>query len=347
MQLGSKVKISDIAKRAGVSRAAVSQALNPQQNSIRIAPQKIEMIRQIAEEMNYRPSKLSRALRSNNSQLIGLILPWNAPETIDTIEHSAHLEGYKLLLQFTGSPASGREAEALYSMLDWNVDGILWEPSAIAEGCAAPLAEVLSRGMPLVFLERTVNDPETSSFPVIKTDYSTALCDCVVHLARQGYRKIVYCNDREILPIVGENAGILQEAAKQNGMGFKMAALSEGVPNRQAEFRKLLEQETGQDTVFFCNNWDIAELSAAMKELNLSAPADFGYVMLTDLLLGGRLRISNLTSPTVTAIRVDSAGLATAAVQRLLADIRQTPFNGALKLDAQLIIQQSTTRTLD
>ena len=66
------VTIRQIAEAAGVSRGTVDRALN---NRGRIRPEVAERVRQIAEEMGYKPNQLGRALSmSRNNIKIGVIL---------------------------------------------------------------------------------------------------------------------------------------------------------------------------------------------------------------------------------------------------------------------------------
>ena len=63
------VTIRQIAEAAGVSRGTVDRALN---NRGRIRPEVAERVRQIAEEMGYKPNQLGRALSmSRNNIKIG------------------------------------------------------------------------------------------------------------------------------------------------------------------------------------------------------------------------------------------------------------------------------------
>ena len=77
------VTIRQIAEAAVVSRGTVDRALN---NRGRIKPEVAEHIRQIAEEMGYKPNQLGRALSmSKNNIKIGVIL--QAAETPVSYTH--------------------------------------------------------------------------------------------------------------------------------------------------------------------------------------------------------------------------------------------------------------------
>lgn len=67
-----RVTIKDIAHAAGVSTAAVSQALRPHTNSnIKLQRETVERIRQVAQDLNYQPHAGARSIRSNSFGSIG------------------------------------------------------------------------------------------------------------------------------------------------------------------------------------------------------------------------------------------------------------------------------------
>lgn len=69
--------IKDIAKKANVSTATVSRALN---NDAKVIPETRDKILKIAEELNYKPNLLARNFVKKTSNIIGLILPDIADE---------------------------------------------------------------------------------------------------------------------------------------------------------------------------------------------------------------------------------------------------------------------------
>ena len=65
------MNIAEIAKMAGVSKAAVSRYLN---NGY-ISEKKREAIRKVVEETGYRPSVQAQTLRTRKTRMIGVIVP--------------------------------------------------------------------------------------------------------------------------------------------------------------------------------------------------------------------------------------------------------------------------------
>ena len=69
---GLTVPMRDIAREAGLSTAAVSQALRPQAKSnIKLQEETAERIRKIARDLNYQPHTGARSIRSNSFGTIG------------------------------------------------------------------------------------------------------------------------------------------------------------------------------------------------------------------------------------------------------------------------------------
>ena len=92
------MNIAEIAKMAGVSRAAVSRYFNDGY----ISEEKREAIRLVVEETGYRPSVQAQMLRTKKSKMIGVIVPKIASAAIGRVVEGllAGLDrnGYQMLL---------------------------------------------------------------------------------------------------------------------------------------------------------------------------------------------------------------------------------------------------------
>src|SRR5437868_14504293 len=64
--------LADIARELGVSKMTVSRAIN---NHPEISPETRARILEAAQRMNYRPNQFARALTTNRSYLLGVVLP--------------------------------------------------------------------------------------------------------------------------------------------------------------------------------------------------------------------------------------------------------------------------------
>ncbi|MCD6407986.1 LacI family DNA-binding transcriptional regulator, partial [bacterium] len=67
------VTINEVAKRAGVTKATVSKALNEKED---ISEKTKKKIKKIAEELGYIPNSIARALVNKKTYTIGIIVPY-------------------------------------------------------------------------------------------------------------------------------------------------------------------------------------------------------------------------------------------------------------------------------
>jgi LacI family transcriptional regulator len=93
------VKISDVAREAGVSAATVSRTLNQHPG---VNPASADRVRAAAERLGYRPNVIARSLRRQSTTLIALIIsdvgnPFFTAVTRG-VEDVARQNGYSVLL---------------------------------------------------------------------------------------------------------------------------------------------------------------------------------------------------------------------------------------------------------
>lgn len=92
-------KITDVAKKAGVSISTVSRVLNGQ---AKVSPSLKKKVLSAVKELEYQPSQAARSLASRKSTLIGVIVPdlsYDYYSTmISTIEEEASKIGYNIIV---------------------------------------------------------------------------------------------------------------------------------------------------------------------------------------------------------------------------------------------------------
>lgn len=119
-----RMNIADIAKMAGVSRAAVSRYFN---NGY-ISDEKQAAIRKVVEETGYRPSIQAQTLRTKKTKMVGVIVPKIASSSIGRIVEGMLFEfnksEYRMILAVTQNEPK-KEVEYLDAFNDKQVDGVI------------------------------------------------------------------------------------------------------------------------------------------------------------------------------------------------------------------------------
>ncbi len=147
---GSRVKLVDIARAAGVSASTVSRVLH---GGAGVREEVAVRVREVAAELGYSVNHQARSLRVGRDEAIGLALEdFTIPffgRIVAVVEQLAHERGYGVIISCAGSGRS--EAEAVAPLLSRSVSGLV-----VATGTA---------GAPQGFLEQIAHD-----LPVVQVD---------------------------------------------------------------------------------------------------------------------------------------------------------------------------------
>ena len=183
-QATRRTTIADVARVAGVSKAAVSFAFNTPE---RLSSETVSRIREIASSLDYRPDPVARMLAQRKTWTIGIL----TPQGLDVIftnpyfgEFSAGVataaEAAGLAIQFI-SPLHGSLARAADRA---SVDGI------IVVGLRADhpeVGQIRRSGIPFVLVDSTALPTE----PAIEVDDEGGARLAAEHIVELGHRAIL------------------------------------------------------------------------------------------------------------------------------------------------------------
>lgn len=340
------VRIKDVANYCGLSPGAVSQVLR--NNGHRI-PEKTRLkILDAIDKLGYRPNNLSVGLRQKRSNLLSLIIPWNNPELMDTVEQEAYRHGFRLMVNFTTSPDANREIAHLDNALDWHVDGIIWLPFANLENYPERLIKRLkTSNAKLIFLQRRLSElPGT----LVGTDYRQGIFDAVKYIAQEsGYSKILYLQSGSPFEIRDQRRNYFKEAVAQYGLDHERVSLLNSDSPREERSKAtdilipLLEKQIHPVVCLCDNDWLALEVLDVARKKGIDIPARVGIITISDHLLLGHVRLSQVTSPKLSALRIDYAAQGKLAVQ-YIANMIDDKKEKDILLPLPLFINQSTQR---
>src|SRR6266478_511353 len=142
--------IREIAKRAKVSTATVSRAINRVPS---VNPQLAKRVWSVVEELGYYPNTQARALVSGRSRMFGLVISEITnpffPEIIHVFENIAVQHGYEILLASTGNDPKLMET-SVRRMIERRVEGVAIMTFGLEE---VLLEDLKLRKVPLVFVD--------------------------------------------------------------------------------------------------------------------------------------------------------------------------------------------------
>src|SRR5512140_1076731 len=150
--LPARATISDVAARAGVSKATVSRFLNRREELL--TPEIAVRVERAISALGYSPSPMAQALKRGRSRLIGLVVadvtnPFSVA-VLRGAERACQEAGYLLMLFNLGNDP-GREREAIESLLSYQVEGLILTTLGHDEGA---VASAVRHGKPMVLVDR-------------------------------------------------------------------------------------------------------------------------------------------------------------------------------------------------
>ena len=181
-----RLTIRDIANEAGVSTTTVSRFLNGKYESMQDSTR--QRISRIIRETGYVPNPMANALRTNKTDLIGLVMSnikgSRTPTLIAGVCEACAKNGKKVLLVDSNGDEE-QEQRLVHDLLEHRVAGLL-----VVSGNSYPFYREIynSRKIPVVLADRV---PADSQIPSVAIDHASAAARVVRHLAEKGYRRLV------------------------------------------------------------------------------------------------------------------------------------------------------------
>ena len=318
--------IRDVARRAQLSVATVSRALNGFEN---VSEQARERIAAAVAELGYVPHAGARSLSLARNNAIGVVLPDLHGEFFSEIvrgmDREASRRGYLLLL--SNLHAGGRQAASALRTMRGRVDGlIVMAPHLGTE----ELSAALPKGLPAVLINTRAGAGE---HPSIHLDNAAGVRAVVDHLASLGRKRLVHIAGPADNIDAQEREAAFRAAIAAHGLDGAVVAGDFEMESGEAAIVRLLSGGAAFDAVFAANdNMAIGALEA-LRAAGRRVPEEIAVVGFDDIPLASHL--------SVTTVRVRIAELGERALQRLLDGfVKDSPGD---ELHAPELVIRSTT----
>jgi alanine racemase len=341
-QATRRATIADVARAAGVSKAAVSFAFNAPE---RLSAGTVERIRDVAATLAYRPDPVARMLAHRRTWTLGLL----TPQGLDVIftnpyfgEFSAGVaeaaETAGLALQFI-SPLHGSLSRAVDRA---SVDGII----AVGLGADHPeVGRIRASGMPFVLVDSAAHPDE----PGIAVDDEGGAWLAAEHVIGLGHRDILVlgieppemADAPDVLGVTASRLRGYQAAAAAAGFDLRAEDMVSGPASMQGGIdgfgRAWAAGRRPTAVLAMSDALAIGALRAA-RDRGLHVPDDLSIVGFDDL------DVAQYTDPPLTSVHQPIRRKGAEAVRLLLSGGPGDGLPSQLRLATHLVVRGSTAR---
>jgi DNA-binding LacI/PurR family transcriptional regulator len=314
---GGRVTIRDIAERAGVSKGAVSYALNGRPG---VSEDTRERILAIAQELGWYPNRAARALSAARADACGLVLARPArtialePFFMEFIA-GAELELASHSIALTIQLVRDVEEEiAVYRRWfgEHRVDGVLVVDLRVDD---PRIDELVRLGLPAVMVGGPLENHE---IPAIWHDAGRAVTEAVQYLAALGHVRIAHVSGVGDFVHTTQRTAAFERATRELGVEGEIVETDYTAESGGRATRRLLSSPDRPTAIVFDSDLLAVTGLGVAQQMGLVVPDDVSIIGWDDSL------ISQVVHPPLTAITRDIEAYGSAATRHLLATIDGT-----------------------
>lgn len=333
------VKMKDVAQRAGVSIATVSNVITGKRT---VSPEVQKAVLQAISDLDYHVNMVARGLKTQRTNTIGVVLPdvtklfFN--DVLKGIMTAAADNGYSINILSSGYDFS-REKNLIATLRGNHVDAIILDSCVDfreAENWGKELVEA-SKDLPLISLENKLSD-QISSICVDCQYWSSQITK---HLIDRGRKKIFYISGPLSLKHEQDRLDGYKQALAEHGIETdEKLIVTQDFESGSAyhAVRQVLEQGLEFDAVQASNDQAAIGAIKALMEFGIEIP---GKVAVTGF---DNLFPSSLVEPAITTVHVRRYTMGYSAVMECIRRIQDPEAEPQQQmLDSRLVIRGSSS----
>ncbi len=330
-----RITMADVAEYAGVTKTTVSRVLN---NKGEISDETRQKVLKAVEELGYRRSRLARSLATDQTFLLGLIVPSISNEFFTEIargaEDTAWENDYKILLCNTEGDWDREEGMFLF-LEDIQVDGIVVCAPRLPEERLLPLVEqfqsvVVVNGQGIAWRELA---------GAMETDDAGGMRQVVNHLLATGHHRLTYLGGTLDARVSTERyhgfTHALQEAGHTPNPNWLTPCFPVNLEGGYESFKQLDGVLSKIDGVVCFNDLIAAGVIRACGELGIRVPDDIAITGCDDI------QLASLVRPSLTTLQTPKHEMGALAVQMLLERINGQRDQAPVIIEQELIVRES------
>lgn len=326
--------ITDVAREAGVSASTVSHVIN---RTRYVAPKTARRVAEAINRLGYAPSEVARALKTNRTYTIGMIIPSSTNpffgEILRGVEDACFARGYSLIL-CNSDDRTEKLLHYLNTLKSKRIDGLLVITANTNPGAIDQLVAE-SGDLPKLLLDTAAHE----GVGVVADNSLEGGRMAASFLIGRGFRHIGCIAGPAGHPRSEDRLAGFQARLAEEGIGLPPPLLRHAqltIGAGQVAMDSLLATPTRPEAVFCCSDvLAIGALSAAYRR-HVDVPTDISIMGYDDI------EIAAYTAPPLCTMRQPAATIGGTAADMLIEQLEKAmDIPPMTTLQPQLIERQS------
>jgi DNA-binding LacI/PurR family transcriptional regulator len=336
MNQTKKPTIADVAKAAGVSKAAVTFALKGTNG---VSAETRERILAVADDLGWTPSASARALSNRRAYALGFIIRRDPtvlaadPFFADFIAGAEEVlaDGGRVMVLSVARDEASERASYRSLASEGRVDGVLITDLRTDDERFALLSEL---ELPAVVASQT---KANHGFPSVHEDDEGGVAEVVDHLVQFGHTRIAHVTGDPAYEHAVRRRESFVAALKRHGLRPDAVVESDFTANGGAEAtRHLLSRSTQPSAIVYANDLMAVAGAAVAQRQGLRIPGDLSITGFDGTDIGAHL------FPSLTTVRTNPFLLGSTAASSLVKFIDHETVSDVTLPSPELIVRDST-----
>jgi LacI family transcriptional regulator len=335
--------IVDVARASGVSISTVSRVLNASEH-----PVSEEARRKVLEAiaaLNYSPNALARAMITQDTHIVGMIVEDNQDPFFATIvrgaEDVARMLGF-LIIVCNSERDPAIELQYLSTLNDYRVDGVVFTGGGLTD--PGYVAEVVKLLEPMRQRHCAIVALACQAFPCLQVsnDNTQAVADATRYLLQLGHRRICYISGPPNITTTELRLNGYAQALHEAGLAPDDELVLVGnytFEAGQAAAQQVLAMQQLPSAILASTDQMAIGCTTALKAVGLSIPKDVSVMGIDDIAAVRWL------DPPLTTVSMNMYELGASGIE-ILAQCRSGEIGDTVQhlIPHEVIVRQSTAR---
>jgi LacI family transcriptional regulator len=326
MQNNSTLK--KLSEMLGISISTVSRALKDHPD---ISEKTKNRVKELARQIEYEPNAYAIQLRTNQSRVLGILIPsvtnYFYDSFISAVEEEARMNDYSLLIMQSAENALTEESNI--NLLRRNRIAGLFASLTIETTDIKPFLKLNDANIPVIFIDRVPDFEACNKICLADKDAARMAAEVLIEKKKKN---ILGLFGHLNLTISKKRLESFEETFKQKAPDTKLdIAIQLDTEEAKSETLKRLNAKKRPDAIFCMGDLTLIGAMQAIYEKGLRVPEDVGIISISNGFFPA------LYSPKITYVETSGYKLGKLAFSRMMACLAGSTFVRELTVESVLV----------